>query len=390
MNQNLAGYIPTSDNGNTSELAGRKLDPVVTAGIITGGAAVISTILNYISNTRNNSATRSLASQAYIRDRAAWAESAAWNSEKSQVERMQLAGLSPALAMSGGVSSSMPLAGAAPIASQQPYFTDPLTSAQVSKLTADAVATSNDDMRKSGKYPFEIEAIQRSNENLKSLTSLNYESIKESITRQGVNEQLANLYSKQVDDLTITISQRYATFQSDIQAILDKNDITHTDMLFAERKAEAMLSEIEQSINESKARCIQLKSQAKKDSKEADYLQKQIDGYETILEEVSARTSELKEQADLVRSEKAYQDEENRIQKEYGEKKAKEELKKAKQERICGYINSASGAVRDVGVGVGACIRGGVALSTVNNVTETVTTKSGNTTRSYSRSRKPR
>lgn len=49
---------------------------------------------------------------------------------------------------------------------------------------------------------------------------------------------------------------------------------------------------------------------------------------------------------------------ENEIRRQYGSKEAEQKIKRLRQERISGYVNMVSGSLRDIGVGIGATLKG--------------------------------
>lgn len=319
-------------------------------------------LLNQQINKENNDLQQQLAANANQWSIDQWNRENAYNSPLNQMSRLREAGINPALAYSNGLmneAASSPAVNMANVDAMRnavpqistPKTPDPLTASQIALNTASAKATSDENDRKSELQPFVIDSMKAAIDVSHSLSALNQQSIAESVSRIAVNRESASKLSEEA--YSYVLDNKYKLDTMSMRERLVSNQATISDM-----DVEYFRKNAEQALDQSRALAKSLRASAKAslakahlDDTEKQYIQKQVDNYDSVINNLNAETYKLNSERELNEAEAD-------IRRQYGSKEAEQKIKRLRQERISGYVNMVTGAVRDVGVGVGAALKG--------------------------------
>lgn len=287
-----------------------------------------------------------------------WKRENSYNDPFNQMSRLRSAGINPALAYSNGLmneAASSPAANMANVEAmrnvvpqiEKPTVPDPLTASQISLNAAQESRIKTQNYKDMALLPYQQASIDSTISANNSLIELNSQKIKESVSRISVNNETASKLHEETENWKLQNQYLTETLEDRVKMTLNQRFISDTDVEFYREKCVTSLNESKALIRMYKASAVEKLSQAHLNDTERAYVQNQVDNYDKFMRNLDAESSNLEAKTDWQRLE-------NELKEKYGEQKAQEEIKKMKQERICGYVSTATNGVRDICVGIGS------------------------------------
>lgn len=298
--------------------------------------AVVNPIAQYFQNQSDRQFQREMlaAEQAFTREM--WNANNNYNAPVKQVERLKEAGLNPALMYGNGADSGLStLAGNPSVGApnQQAPEINALAMAQVANLNAQAKATSDENDRKNGMFPYEIAAKDTATKLANSATELNKAQVTKVMADAGVAVSTANKLAIECD--TMLLQQReFAQGMKDRLAILsNQRYMSDVDAAHAEELVNQNLENLKASLMKIKAETSKARAEAAKANRETQF-------FDAKEKEIEATIGKIDAERKVLMTKEEEQQILNDLKRKYGDKEAQEHLKKMKQERITGYIHA--------------------------------------------------
>lgn len=313
--------------------------------------------------SETNDLQRQLAANSNAWSLQQWLRETNYNTPAEQMERLRSAGANPALAYShGGLvneaasSPSVNMANVDAMRNIAPHVDrvvtpDPLTASEIAKNSADAKATFDKNLRESELQPYVIDSITAATDVSKSLADVNRQSIEESMSRIAVNRETASKLSEETYSFVLDNKYKLDTMSIRERMVANQASISDMDVEYFRINAEQSLAQSRALVSKLQAEAKAALAKSNLDETQRSFIQKQLDNYDTTLSNIEAQTKHLNSQSNL-------NDVEKDIRAKYGADEADQRIRNLRRERITGYFNSFTSGVRDVGVGIGALVRG--------------------------------